>query len=142
MSTTDVAALLHEIPGQLRRGGRLAGSLEPDESDDGGVAVEVERPVAGAEERDQLLVDDLHDLLAGRQAAEDLGSNSSLADARDEVLDDLEVDVRLEERQADLAHGGVDVRLAHSATTGQVAECLAKAIAQAVEHSSGVTPCG
>ena len=58
----------------------------------------MERPVAGAEEADELVVDDLHDLLAGGEALQDLGANRLLADARDEVLDDLEVDVGLEER--------------------------------------------
>ena len=61
---------------------------------------------------DELVVDDLHDLLAGVQALEDLRPDRLLADAGDEVLDDLEVDVGLEQAQADLAHRGVDVRLA------------------------------
>ena len=47
-----------------------------------------------------------------------------LADPRDEVLDDLEVDVGLEQREADLAHGGIDVGLADPAAAGQVAERL------------------
>ena len=92
------AALLHEVAGELRGGRRLARALEPDERDHGGVALEVERPVAVAEEGDELVVDDLHDLLAGRQALEDLRADGLLADAADEVLDDLEVDVGLEQR--------------------------------------------
>ena len=62
------AALADEVAGELRRGRRLARALEADERDDRRVAAEVERPVAGAEERDELVVDDLHDLLAGGQA--------------------------------------------------------------------------
>ena len=62
-----------------------------------------------------------------------------LAHPRDEVLDDLEVDVRLEQRQADLAHRRVDVRLGHAATTGQPGEGLAEAVAEAVEHAGAGT---
>ena len=86
---------------------------------------------------DQLVVDDLDDLLAGRQALEDLVADGLLADARDEVLDDLEVDVRLEQREADLAHGGIDVGLADPAAAGQVAERLAQPLAEGVEHGPG-----
>ena len=75
------AALLDEVAGELRGRGRLAGALEADERDHGGVALQVERPIAAAEQRDELVVDDLHDLLAGRQALEDLGSDGLLADA-------------------------------------------------------------
>ena len=38
----------------------------PDERDDGRVALQPERPVAGREELDELVVDDLDDLLARR----------------------------------------------------------------------------
>ena len=134
------ATLLDEVPGELGGRGRLARALEADHRDDRGVAGEVERPVAGAEERDELVVDDLHDLLAGGQALEDLGADRPLADPADEVLDDLEVDVGLEEAEPDLAHRGVDVRLADAAATGQVGEGLAQAFAEVVEHGSGGTP--
>ena len=76
------AALLHEVAGELRGRRRLARALEADERDHGGVALEVERPIAAAEQRNQLLVDDLHDLLAGRQALENLRTDRPLADAR------------------------------------------------------------
>ena len=65
-----------------------------------------------------------------------------LADARDEVLDDLEVDVGLEQREPDLAHGGVDVGFADPAAAGQVAERLAQSIAEGVEHGPVGTPSG
>ena len=61
----------------------------------------------------------------------------AFAHAADEVLDDLEVDVRLEQRQPDLAHRGIDVGLADPAPTGQVAERLAQSLAQGVEHGPG-----
>ena len=100
----------------------------------------MERPIAGRQQRGQLVVDDLHDLLAGGQALEDVGADRPLADPGDEVRDDLEVDVGLEQGEADLAHGGVDVGLAHPAAAGQVAEGLAQALAQGVEHGRTGTP--
>jgi hypothetical protein len=125
---------------ELRRGRRLARALEADESDHGGVALEVERPVAAAQQRDELVVDDLHDLLAGVQALEHLRPDRLLADVGDEVLDHLEVDVGLEQAQPNLAHRGVDVRLADTAAAGQVGEGLAKTFAQAVEHGRARAP--
>ena len=49
-------------------------------------------------------MDDAHDLLPRREALRDVCAPRPLADTGDEVLDDLEVDVRLEQGQADLAH--------------------------------------
>ena len=82
------------------------------------------------------------DLLAGGQAAQDVGPDRPLADPRHEVLDDLEVDVRLEQAEPDLAHRGIDVGLADPAAAGQVAERLAQALAERVEHPVGLTPFG
>ena len=91
------------------------------------------------QDRGQLLVDDLDDLLAGVEALEDLGADRALAHAGHEVLDHLEVDVRLEQGEADLAHRGVDVRLGHAATAGQPGEGLAEAVAEVVEHAETAT---
>ena len=94
------------------------------------------------EQLDELVVDDLHDLLAGGEAAQDLRADGLLADPPDDVLDDLEVDVGLEQGQPDLARGGIDVRLADPAAAGQVGERLAQSIAEVVEHAGELTPCG
>ena len=125
--------------GELGRGRRLARSLEADEGDHGRVAHEAEGPVARGQERGELLVDDLDDLLAGGEALEDLGAQRPLAHPRDEVLDHLEVDVRLEQGQADLAHRRIEVRFGHAATTGQPGEGLAEAVAEGVEHAGAGT---
>ena len=62
-------------------------------------------------------------------------------DAGHEVLDDLEVDVRLEQRQADLAHRGVDVGLADAAAAGQVGERRPQAVTERIEHAEAVGSC-
>ena len=129
------AALLGDVPRELGRGRRLARALEADEHDhDRRRAGQVEGAVAGAEDRGQLLVDDLDDLLAGVEALEHVGADGPLADARHEVLDDLVVDVRLEQGEANLAHGGIDVGLGDAAAAGQLAEDVAQAVGKVVEH--------
>ena len=67
-------------------------------------------------------MDDLHDLLARRQALRDVLADRALAHGLDEVLDDLEVDVRLEQREADLAHRARDRFVVERAALPQVAE--------------------
>ena len=69
-------------------------------------------------------------------------ADGTFADPRDEVLDDLEVDVSLEEGQAHLAHGGIDIGLADPASTGQVAKRLAQPFAECVEHGPSGAPSG
>ena len=61
-------------------------------------------------------------------------ADGPLADARHEVLDDPEVDVRLEQRKADLAHRGVDVRLGDAAVAGQAAEDATQSFGKIVKQ--------
>jgi hypothetical protein len=56
-----------------------------------------------------LIVDDLDDGLGGGQAVDDVLADGLLFDGVDELADDLEGDVGLEERDADLAEGKVNV---------------------------------
>jgi hypothetical protein len=88
---------LDDVARELRGGRRLAGALQTDQRDHRRVPLEAEGPVADGEERDELVVDDLHDLLAGRQAPDDLGTHGLLADPGDEVLDHPEVDISFEQ---------------------------------------------
>ena len=114
---------LDDVPGELGACDVvLPEPWRPTIATTAGLPDQVEGPVARRQQVDQLVVDDLDDLLAGGQALEDLLADRPLADPRDEVLDDLEVDVGLEQRQPDLAHRGVDVGLADPAAAGQRAE--------------------
>ena len=65
---------------------------------------------------------DLDHLLAGGEAVKHLGAHRPLLDAGDEVLHDREVDVRLEQRQPDLAHRLVDVVLGQPAAALEAVE--------------------
>jgi len=112
-----VAALLLEPAGQLGRAGGLARALEAGHEDDGrrlrGVR-DADR--LAAQGLDQLLVDDVDDLLRRVQRLVQVGADATLADAGHQVADDLEVDVGLEQRQADLAQDLVDLGLVEAAT--------------------------
>ena len=77
----------------------------------GGLGVEAQMVPLAAERRHQLFVDDLHDLLARVEPGQQVAADGPLTDPRDEVLDDLEVDVRLEQREPDLAQRDVEVAL-------------------------------
>ena len=67
-------------------------------------------------------MDELDDLLARVEALEDVLSEGLRLHARDEVLDDLEVDVGLEQREADLAHRLVDGVLVQPLGAAEIAQ--------------------
>ena len=127
--------LLAQAERELRRRRRLARALEAGEQDDGRrTAGERELRAPLAHERGQLLVHDLHDLLAGRQALHHLGAERALLDPREELLDDLEVDVRLEQREADLAQSLLEVLLGEHAAPAEAAEDPLELVGERVEH--------
>src|SRR5438874_408192 len=117
------AAFLAQEQGELRRGRRLAGALQPGEQDHGRQpAGEDELRAAGAHQRRQLLVHGLHDLLARRDALQHLLPERALAHLSNEVLHDLEVNISLKQGETDLAHGTRDRLLVELATAAEVAE--------------------
>ena len=108
---------------QLGGGGRLAGALQARHQDHRRRARrEAQAGGGAAHQRGQLLVDDLDDLLAGVELALDLDPERALLDRARELLDDLEVDVGLEQREADLAHRPRDVLLGQGAALAHAGE--------------------
>ena len=103
----------------------------------GGLA-ECQPRVARAHERGQLLVHDLHDLLAGGEALEDVLAERTLLHRGGEVPRDLEVDVGLEEREADLAHRLGDGLLVEAAAPAEAAERSLQLVGERVEHGRTV----
>ncbi len=73
-------------------------------------------------------MDDLHHLLAGRQALEHVLAERAFAHAGDEIADDVEVDVGLEQREPDLPHRARDRFLVEPAALPQVAENTAQPV--------------
>ena len=84
------------------------------------VEAEAEYARLAAEQGNQFLVYDFNDLLRWRKAFQNLGIGRLLGDGLDEILRDLEVDVRLEQRHADLTHSLLDVGLGQTAFASQM----------------------
>ena len=129
-------ALLAQPAGELGGGGRLAGALQAGHQDHGRRARREGQPRRlPAHQRRQLLVDDLDDLLAGVELALDLHALGALPHAGRELLDDLEVDVGLEQREADLAHRGLDVVVGQRAALADAGERALELLGEGVEHA-------
>ena len=127
-------AALAQRQGQLggRRG--LAGALQTDQHHDmrrRPRQIELGRL---AQRRQQLLVHDLDDLLRRREALHHLGADRALTHARHKLLDDLEVHVRFEQRQADLAQRDIHVLLGQPTARGELIKDGVQFGLQALEH--------
>ena len=85
-------------------------------------------------------MDDLHDLLARREALPHVLAERALAHVRDELLDDAEVDVGLEQGEPDLAHGAGDRLLVEDAAPAEVAQGALELFAERVEHRRARVP--
>ena len=130
-----VAALALEPASQLARGGRLARALQAEQQHDPRLRrVLLQAALGAGKERQQLVADDLHDLLRGRQAAQHGLVHGAVADAVDEGLDDVEVDVGLEQRQTDFAQDVFDLRLGQPHLAPQGGEGVLDPGAERVEH--------
>ena len=104
-----MAALLRQPLPELRRRRRLARPLEAEEHDDARRLARRRQPALGVpEERQHLVAHDAHDLLVGGQAPEHFLVDGPIAHAIDEGLDDLEVDVRFEQRHPDFPERQLD----------------------------------
>ncbi len=79
-------------------------------------------------------MDDLHDLLRAGDRFEDLLSQSALAHRGDELLRHLEVHVRLEQRDADVAQGLLEVGLGHARAAAELLEGDAELVGELFEH--------
>ena len=132
-------ALVAQMAGQLAGEGRLTRTLQTGEHDDGRAGLgHVEIAGLAAEDRDEFLVDDLHDLLARVQRRADLGSERTLADASGELAHHGGRDVGVDQRHPNVTDGGVDVGLGQSTLATDVLEGGCEAVTQAVEHRTRV----
>ncbi len=99
-----------QVTGELADRGGLSRALQADEHDwhrrSGG---KVEAAPRLPHQRHQLLVNDLDDLLGRCERLEDFLAERLAADRLRELLDDLEVDVGLEEREPHFAQRLLDV---------------------------------
>ena len=128
-------AALFEPGGELAGGGGFAGALQAGHEDDGGrLRGELEAGGVFAEDGDELVADDLDDLLGGREGGEHFGAEGFGADVLDEVADDVEVDVGLEEGDADLAQGFGDVLVGERALAAEGLEGALEFVGEVFKH--------
>ena len=131
-----MAALL-EPRGELAAGGGFAGALQPRHEDDARrLGGELEAGGVGAEGGDELVADDFDDLLGGREGGGDFGAEGLGANFFDEVAGDVEVDVGLEEGEADLAEGVVDVLVGEGALAAEGLEGALEFFREVFKHGS------
>src|SRR5690606_9002436 len=123
---------------EFAREGRLTSTLEPGKHDHGRrVLGELDAPCLTAEDGDELVVDDLHDLLRRVERLRHFVAEGALAHLAGELLDDLERDVRVEGRTPDFANGAVDVGRAELALAAEVLERVGEAIGEVAKCCHG-----
>ena len=111
---------LHEA-GQLGAVGSLARALEAHHHHHGGGLGGDGQLGAGASHQvGELLVDDLNDLLGGGEGLQHVGAHRLLGDLGNELLDHLIADVGLQQSQADLPHGLLDVGLLQASLAAEL----------------------
>lgn len=126
-------ALFFEPVGELGGGGGFAGAVEADHEDALG-GLQVQGRGAAAEDFDEFVVEDFDDLLAWGDGAEDFLAHGFGFDGFEEVFGDLEIDVGLEEGEADVLHGVGDIRLADAAEPAQFFEGVFEFVGEEREH--------
>ena len=130
-----VAALFRQPLRQLTGGRGLARTLQAEHQDHARPVRALLQPALGiAEQREQLITNNLDDLLARGQALEDRLIHRPIAHAIDKCLDDLEIDVSFEQRQPDLPEGVLDGRLRQTCFSLEGLEDVLEAMAERVEH--------
>jgi len=75
-----------------------------------------------AQQRQQLVADDLEHLLIGRQLQHDLGAQRLGADVREQLVGYVHVHVAIEQRFADAGERGVQVLVAQLSLAAQIFE--------------------
>ena len=117
------AELAAHQAGQLRAVGGFTGALQAHHHNHRGPAVgSRDLGVGTAHQLGQFLVDDLDDLLGGRQALQHVAAHAALRHLGHKVLDYLVADVGLQQRQTHLTHASADIRLRQAALAPQVLE--------------------
>ena len=129
------ATLLLEQVGQLYGSRGLTGALQTHKHDDiGDTVAKDELALGGAEHLGKLVEHDLDDVLRRRERLHDLCGHAALLGLGDELLDDLKVNVGLEQRHANIAHGRSNIGLGQLALAAQAVKCVVEAIAQGIKH--------
>jgi len=121
------AAFLLQTEGELGGGGGLSGSIQPAEEDVAG-GVEIDGRLVSAEEVGELVLEDFDDLLAGLDRFYDVGSLGFDGDVGEEIFHHAELDIGLEEGEADVAECLGDIFVRDFSDAAEVTESFVEAI--------------
>ena len=132
-----VALFAAQLQSELAAGRGLARTLKAAQHDrDRRAGCQVEGVVASlAHERGQFVAHDLDNLLGRRQALEDFLPHGALAHRSHEILNHLEVDVRLKQHQTNLAQGLLDVVFGQVSFAAKLLKNTVEFFTQAVKHA-------
>ena len=134
-----MSALLQPVR-EFARSRGLTGTLQARHEDDGGrLRGELQLGGVFAEDGDELAVNDLDDLLGGRERGHDFLAEGLLANVLDELLDDVEVDVGFEQRHADFFERVADVFFGEGALAAEVLEGALELICKILKHLGHVS---
>ena len=130
-------ALLAQPERKLGRESGLAGALQAGQHDHGRRHLgEAQPPCLAAEDRDELLVNDLDDLLGRVQRRGDLFAGGPLLDLGDEGPDNRQGDICLQQRDPDFTAGGVNIGGRKPPVPAQRGEDLGEPVGKSLEHVS------
>ena len=113
-------ALLSQVLGQLTGQGGFTSTLQAGKHDHRRrVLSQVQAAGFTAEDLNELLIDDLDYLLRRVERLRDFRAAGAFLDALDKATDDGQRHVGFQQREADLASGGIDISLGQFALTAQ-----------------------
>ena len=130
-------ATLFEPCGQLAAGGGFTGALQAShENHRRWLGGELEAGGIAAQHLDQLVTDDLDDLLGRGESGKHFSANGFGADMFDELVDDVEVNVRFEHGGADLFERFLDVFFSERALPAEDFEGSLQFFCKVLKHRS------
>jgi hypothetical protein len=129
------ATFLGEPLAQFSGGGGFAGTLQPGEEDECRRTLgKLQRRCLLAQQRDQLVADNLQHLLVGGKRNQHVLAQRPLPDVVSQLLDDLKVDIAFEQRHANLPQRLVQVLFGELALAAHALEGGLQLVGQRLKH--------
>src|SRR5713101_743802 len=127
-------AMLRQPSCKFASGGRFAGALQADNHPHGWWARGKERLGVFAEQRSELIANQLDDLLVGRELQHDFAAERFAANAGEKFVDDRESDVAFEHGFADFGECGIEVLFGEFALATEILEGALQLFCEVFKH--------
>jgi hypothetical protein len=112
--------------------------MQTDHHNATGIAAESQAGIGRTEQVDQFIMDDFDDLLSWMNALDDLLAEGFDFDLLDKIPGHLEINIRVQERHADIAQGIGHIGLRDFPQSAKVAEGILQFLAQGIEHGGNL----